>query len=375
MALTKQKAVVSVGEAYKGHYFIVTCHKRLRIEDWEEWQREVETTVSSSKYKTLHIVSIVGQLEKCPSTGKLHAQIAICFAGKPRYSQVRDLLAYKDGGYPHVEGMRGTPKDLYAYVTKEDTRVLLAEGGWNLEVGNFLKQSSNQGRRTDCHSVLELLEDGKSDLEIVRAVPPAMKMFSGIDRLRMMISEEKEKPMESIVLRPWQTTFLEHLQGPVISRRIFWVWSPLSGVGKTTTMRYFDAKMLVSILPVTGSSALANILYAYQQHKVIWFDLSRDTPVEGMLRENLEQLSNCGPMLSTKYASVKKWVTAHIVVTSNREPPLQLLPKRILPVYIGADGNHAPDPSFTDEVYDEYGWIAPPEPETPAVSDVIDLTQ
>jgi hypothetical protein len=198
-------------------------------------------------------------------------------------------------------------------------------------------------------------------------------MFNGMDRVRMMISEEKEKPIENIVLRPWQETLLQHLQGQVVPRRIFWLWSPLSGVGKTTTMRYFDAKKLVSILPVTGSSALTNILYAYQQQQVIWFDLSRDTPIEGALRENLEQLSNCGPMLSTKYQSMKKWVTAHIVVTSNREPPLTLLPKRILPLYLNADGEHAPDPSFTDAVYDEFGW-QDPEVAEPAVEMLVPET-
>lgn len=60
---------------------------------------------------------VVGQLERCPSTGKLHIQAYV------ECKSARDLKWYGSRGY-HVEPCKGTQAQCIAYCTKEETRVL-----------------------------------------------------------------------------------------------------------------------------------------------------------------------------------------------------------------------------------------------------------
>jgi len=70
---------------------------------------------------------------------------------------------------------------------------------------------------------------------------------------------------------------------------------------------------------------LADVLYAYDDHEVIYFNLSRgdgagDEKQESYFYPMLEQLSDHRPLLSTKYGCVEKFIYAHIVVVANKEP-------------------------------------------------------
>jgi len=81
----------------------------------------------------------------------------------------------------------------------------------------------------------------------------------------------------------------------------------------------------LDVLPVQGR--LADILYAYDNNQIIWFDMTRaQAGFESY--STLETLSNIGFKLSTKYQTTKKFVKAHIIVTSNIPPDETKLPER-----------------------------------------------
>lgn len=73
-----------------------------------------------------------------------------------------------------------------------------------------------------------------------------------------------------------------------------------------------------------------DIIYAYQDQDIIWFDIPRGDSLDPKLMSTLEKVSNLGYHMSTKYQSTNKAIVAHIVCTSNRPPPVDMLPERFV---------------------------------------------
>lgn len=200
---------------------------------------------------------------------------------------------------------------------------------------------NTQGERVDLSAIVAMAKEGKSILEIIDAQPGALRYMSMIERYRSQLDAVQPHDPPIIVLRHWQEDVWSHLSGQVTPRRIFWIWSESSGTGKSTFYQWVSAKM--NVLP--GAATLRDTLYAYSKHQVIWFDLARSDPLDAEMSKQLEILSSGGWQLSTKYESIRKWIQAHIVVTCNRPPIRERLPKRIYSWYLGdlaynyVDGN------------------------------------
>jgi len=254
--------------------------------------------------------------------GRRHVQMWVCFKKRKRYSQVLDILP----GHAHLERMKGKPWEAYEYCLKQDTRVSTADGGWCLTFGHPPEET--QGKRSDLETIRDMVKQGKTFLEIVDQVPGALRYYKEVDSYRRMLEDAKPyKLTEEIKLRPWQEEFHSSLDGPIKSRRIWWLWSPYSAVGKTTTMHAYAAARPGMML--VGDKNLSNLMCAYDKHRVIWFDFSRSDPLDAGATDVLEKLSNGGPLFAGKYQSSQKRVCAHIVVTCNRAPVHDRLPNRI----------------------------------------------
>lgn len=281
---------------------------------------------------------LIAQLEKCPTTGKLHAQVGIGMKQLTRATFFHKALRYDEGenkgGHPKILIKSGTVPEFVKYHRKEETRVPESDGGWRLEYGEV--PESKQGKRSDLDQIVEMVREQKSNTEIMDTVSSAIRYLPMIAQARREYKELAERPMEEINLRPWQEEFLLTLKGQVKPRRIFWVNSPYSGVGKSSTMRYFMCKKLLTVC--IGDVDMRNFLCAYKEEQVIWFDLPRDMILSADVINALELLSNTGYLHSGKYQSTNAFVWSHIVVTSNREPPHDRLPNRIVDMYIGEDG-------------------------------------
>jgi len=111
-------------------------------------------------------------------------------------------------------------------------------------------------------------------------------------------------------------------------RRIIWIWSLESSMGKTTFKKYVQFHLQQDFL--LGSMKINDTMYAYESQKVIWFDILDNILLDAELTSQLETLSDGGVVGSSKYKSSNKIVDAHIVVTTNRPPPDDKLPNRII---------------------------------------------
>lgn len=61
---------------------------------------------------------LIGQVERCPITGRLHLQLYLEFNPRVSLNKMQDCLPGL-----HIEPRRGSQKQAIDYVTKEDTRV------------------------------------------------------------------------------------------------------------------------------------------------------------------------------------------------------------------------------------------------------------
>lgn len=250
----------------------------------------------------------------------------------------------------HIEQRRGTGAEAAAYCRKDDSWV----GSWRFERGDMAVVA--QGKRTDLELIRDLVKANMSWVQIVEQVPGGLRYSREIRAYAQALEEEKEIPDQGLALRGWQTELYGLLTGPSVRRRIFWIWSHHSAVGKTTTLQYFAERHRLSTLPATMN--LTNIMHAYdgRTHKVIWFDLSRSDPIDATATDILEKLSNGGFIFSGKYDSCVKRCDAHIVVTCNRPPPHERLPERIVEYRINNMGERVVDIALPNDVN---GWLNP----------------
>ena len=142
---------------------------------------------------------------------------------------------------------------------------------------------------------------------------------------------------EDIVLKmPWQQQLNDLINGPVVPRRIIWIWSNASNTGKTTTMKHMMKLKGLETVLAPNNWQIADILYAYMEHKVIHFNLPRHYTDNDTVYTVLESLSDGGVQFCSKYASMQKYVSAHIIVTTNQDPTKckEMLPERVFAIEV-----------------------------------------
>lgn len=293
-------------------YWVLTDNNNIGKEAWMNWCEEHMDQVQF----------FIMKLEKAGSTGKIHGQGFLAFKKRLRKCQVNDLLP--EGTWNERMYEKSTPAQCVVYVRKPETAVPIDDGGWMVEFGEEPKSQS--GKRTDLETIRDLVKEGKEIVQIVDQVPQALRYMKEIRRYQDLLDDEKDRQLERIVLRDWQKRLLVVLSGDPKQRRIIWLWSAHSRVGKTTTMNFIQAKRILSILP--ANEKIADVVFAYRRQKVIWFNFPRDQYLSTAALVALEQLSDGGLLFSNKYESQGKWVHSHIVVTANIPPPIQQLPKR-----------------------------------------------
>lgn len=102
------------------------------------------------------IKSCVFQIEKAPTTGKLHCQGFIQFLNPKAMATVKNII----GNEPHLEPVRGTVAEAAAYCRKPESRVC----------GPYLigeEPSGGQGKRSDLETLRDLVKERKPALDII----------------------------------------------------------------------------------------------------------------------------------------------------------------------------------------------------------------
>lgn len=256
------------------------------------------------------------QPETCPSTGKLHYQGYAEFCRPVRPASIKKLFK---GIHCEPKYAESTRLEARGYCEKSETKIgdPVVYGTW---------EEKGQGSRSDLIEAIATIRDHGIKRCAEEHPTQFVRYHKGlISYSQVMQKIEIEKP--EIELFPWQQEVLQILEGPVIHRKIYWIWSYNPEAGKTTFSHYVAAHFGLDVF-LKGTFEFKELLYLYQKHKIIWFNIPRETPVDARLSSILEDLSDGGIHNSTKYEPVVKYIKAHIVVTCNRPPPNNRLPNR-----------------------------------------------
>lgn len=98
-------------------------------DEYSDWQRFIEETIPQSDDA---ITYCIGQLERCPDSGRLHLQLYIEYRISTRFSRFIKRLELGNG-CGHAEGRRGTAEEAIRYCSKDATRV---SGPWTYGTPN-----------------------------------------------------------------------------------------------------------------------------------------------------------------------------------------------------------------------------------------------
>lgn len=262
---------------------------------------------------------MIFQVEKCPKTEQWHIQGYLELNKQTVFNTVVKMFPC----VVHVEARRGSQLQAIQYCSKEETRVVEP-----VEFGTPSVQAA--GERTDLNLAREkilahtswtaVLMDPELSSVISRYLTWARELFN---------SRPLNVPAPEILLRKWQKKAKKIFDGEPTKRQIIWIWSYQSGTGKTTFFDYCSANY--TVLPGVD---LTNTLYLYNGERIIWFDRTRaesnDEKSNDKFYSTLESLSNHTIHSSTKYQGLRKYVRAHVVVTSNGIPDCSRLPDRFL---------------------------------------------
>jgi len=291
----------------------------LRNWCWTTYQLPVKVP-ETNKYHRYTVY----QLEKCPETQRVHAQGYTEFTRTMRMRAVKE--AFSDDTI-HLEPRQGTRQQARVYCMKEESREEAPKefGEWMVEPGKRIDLVQARSKILEKRKRDDLYQDPDLD-QIMTKYPKWAERVLDTKPIQHTIDIE---------LRPWQQEVVTLLDLPPKHRRIIWIWSNESGTGKTTFCDYCSTKY--DVLPADGK--LPDLLYAYDNNQIIWFDFSRAQ--QGYESYHiLEKLSNHSFHLSTKYEPRKKWIQAHIVVTSNHPPAEEKLPQRFHIIHIDTHTNN-----------------------------------
>lgn len=267
---------------------------------------------------------MVYQVETAPTTGAWHFQAYMELHRVARLTAVSSMFPCAE---VHLEPRMGSREQARAYCMKDASRL---SGTIPSEYGTWAP--SKQGQRTDLITAAKVIQESKSWADVVNnpdLFPVMARHGKWVEQIWANRDQCVLHAPPEIKLRKWQNRALSILQQPVQKRRIIWIWSYVSGTGKTTFYDYVCSKF--NVLP--GNRWLDTI-YLYDGHPIVWFDRTRAESNSDRLTDefysDLEKWSNGGFQTSTKYVPARKFVECHVVVTANCPPDELRLPQRFL---------------------------------------------
>jgi len=280
------------------------------------------------------------QKELCPTTENEHFQLY--FQAEKPVEKVQMLrLLSSDVGDWSLKQPDGTDVDNKKYCSKEESRV---EGGASGEHGDrrAIAGKKGQGSRSDL-IVMKKDIDGGMDWAELRDLHfgTAARYHHFIkdyiaDKKQAALLEQMKTELTGAILRPWQKTLSEILDGPISNRTVHWFWESVGNCGKTWFSKY-QAVMNDACVLQSMKKADMQYLISKQLSRVFLFDLCRSNE-EGsvnVIYEVAESLKN-GFIVSPKYDSKSiNFRAPHVVIFANFAPDQsKLSPDRWNIVYI-----------------------------------------
>lgn len=164
------------------------------------------TTFDTKKYKEwknldfddCQIRYLIYQIEKSPSTGRLHLQAYIEFYNALRITQVKTRL---NDATLHCERRKGTRQQARDYCMKDDSHYFSSKypewvdhgfrhkGTKYVELGKF---RTKQGHRTDLDQMIDKIQSGASEFECFASCPSQyLKYSTGVRRARCLMKRDR----------------------------------------------------------------------------------------------------------------------------------------------------------------------------------------
>lgn len=266
---------------------------------------------------------VIYQLERCPTTHRLHWQGYIKFSNPVSLQYIKQHFPILQTA--HMEKRRGSDAEARDYCAKENTREL-----GPFEVGSW---EGKQGQRSDlatyAEAVRRLAQAGctwkSACRQLAEEFPGTHLRFrqhgQGLfqDSLPSTEAEELQRPLSA-----WQQQILDIVEGTADRRTIHWFVGAAGGEGKSTMAMHLvhthEAIML--------SGRVQDMAHAYKEQPapVVVFDLPRTMTGEGHYMDHYysfaEQLKN-GCIFSSKYNSGQvTFKTPHVIFFANVEPDM-----------------------------------------------------
>lgn len=169
------------------------------------------------------------------------------------------------GNWPevHIEASRGSAQQNIDYCTKEDTRL---DGPWTFG------ESAGEGGAPSLEEAARGLLEHRNLARTAREAPDLFVRHNrGLEALLRITDQPSETP--DIVLRPWQDQLLKIIDAEPHDRRIYWIWEPYGGTGKSFFARYLICNRNALFLTNGRHDRLLN---AWNRERVVIFDFSRD---------------------------------------------------------------------------------------------------
>lgn len=168
---------------------------------------------------------ICGALETCPTTGKQHFQMVVC------YENARTIQSLGKKRKNNVEPMHGHIQDAAGYCAKGNREK--PEGGWRVYLDDpcegFEEEGDmpHQGARTDLGEVTELLNEGKKLRDIAETHAPVLiKYPRGMQLVRSLLIKPRDGSIIPEVRVYWGATGT----GKTLAARTWlpdaYVWTP-----------------------------------------------------------------------------------------------------------------------------------------------------
>lgn len=310
-------------------WFKINCSSKKEAKQWEPDQ--------NPKIKYAIYVP-----HRAPS-GKRHYHVhcLINYVNSVRFNTLQNKL-YTGIKYARTQIQRENYRN-YCFNPMKPDGSLKGKLAEPKEIGTW-KEVDIKGKRNDLDEAKAIIQsktkwsDVVNDNEITSVVARHMKWSRSVYDNRPIDFPEIDM---SIGIQDWQKEVIEVLKESPKKRRIIWIWSREHETGKTT---FKDYLMKEGYSVLDGVLDLRDLLYAYDGHKIIWFDFAKtsfDVNEKFIRHRNnvLEKISNGTSHLSTKYEVLTKLVFCHVIVSSNDPPPDEELPNRIVSFYATLNKN------------------------------------
>ena len=241
------------------------------------WTQNIEQIKGQPKFRYL-----IGQLERCPTSGKQHFQGYLELTGSTALSTAKAMLGLSLVK-PHVEAARGSAQQCIDYCSKQNTRDPKNPG--RIEFG----VPSAPGCRNDLHNLGAEIVSGKRKLTDIASEEPGLyvRYARGLTSLTMMFSAPR----------------------PAHPREVLWYYGP-TGTGKTRKAYEENPDAYI------WGPENKHWFNGYTDERVAIFDEFRGQLPMGMMLRLLDAY----PMRVEVKGGFVNWMADKIIITSPKAP-------------------------------------------------------